>query len=142
MEKLYSIIYASSSKKILTENELEIFLQEIRNLNLMHQITGLLLYSEGNFIQLIEGEKKIIQLVYSKIKKDTRHSHVTTLVKTPITERVFPDWTMGFRKISDENASSIPGYNDFISNRKIKNSLDNKPKEIQVLFKTFARINQ
>jgi hypothetical protein len=57
-------------------------------------ITGLLLFRQGYFCQLIEGPPLHLQALYAKIRYDPRHQQVTTLLERSITKRAFPKWDM------------------------------------------------
>ncbi|MGM0504454.1 MAG: BLUF domain-containing protein, partial [Bacteroidota bacterium] len=104
MKDLIQIVYVSFSVKDLTENDLEELLVDIRKRNKVQKVTGLLLYNDGTFIQLIEGKTGIIQNLYEKIKNDRRHSNVVLLLDESIKKRAFPDWTMGYYKLNREQS--------------------------------------
>ncbi|MBN2595460.1 BLUF domain-containing protein [Labilibaculum sp.] len=117
MTDLIHIVYLSYSSKELSENELNDLLAVIRRKNEIQNITGLLLYNDEAFIQVIEGDREMINKIFDLICKDTRHTNVLKLLEEPITKRAFPDWSMGFRKISKEQNMQLPGYSDFMQNK-------------------------
>ncbi len=98
---LHSIVYLSSSTSDLTEEELSRILSTSRANNNAVNITGVLLYGKGSFIQVLEGEKLRIEGLFSKIKEDIRHTGVILLLSMDIFERNFPAWRMGFKKMKD-----------------------------------------
>ena len=57
----------------------------------------MLLYQGGNFIQLLEGESAAIDTAYGRIEKDPRHHSCLRMLDGEAEERLFPDWSMGFR---------------------------------------------
>ena len=114
MKDLIHLVYVSFSVKNLTEKDLEELLVDIRQRNKLQKVTGLLLYNDGTFIQLIEGKSGIIQNLYEKIQNDRRHSNVVLLLEESIKKRAFPDWTMGYYKLSKEQSGKIPGDSDFM----------------------------
>jgi len=120
MPDLIRIVYMSFSSKVLSETELNGFLATIRRKNQVQNITGLLLYSDEAFIQVIEGEKDIIHHIFKLISQDSRHSNMVKLIEEPISKRAFPSWSMGFRKLDNSNKASIVGYSDFMQNDKSK----------------------
>ena len=77
MEQLTQLIYVSSAKKLLCEEELNDMLTQARKANKKHHITGLLLYQDGNFMQVIEGEAGKIEQLFTNISEDYRHSAIT-----------------------------------------------------------------
>ncbi|MFQ3244366.1 MAG: hypothetical protein ACI9SP_000994 [Arenicella sp.] len=65
-----------------------------RKKNAELQITGLLSYRAGHYIQVIEGSSDAVDQLYSKIKLDTRHHQISLLFDFEITQRSFPNWNM------------------------------------------------
>ncbi len=142
MKDLVFILYLSSSVKLLSQKDLRDLLDEIAKFNEKKQITGLLLYHQGNFVQIIEGTRDHIQSTFNKIKLDQRHRNVTKLIEREIDERLFPSWRMGFQQISDDQANKIPGYLNYMNKKKINDHLSTSPKEIKILFESFIRVNK
>jgi hypothetical protein len=58
-------------------------------------VTGILLYSSGYFIQLLEGQETILETLYHKITQDERHRNVQCLFSRQQYERLFSSWNMG-----------------------------------------------
>lgn len=107
------IAYASSAvKDWRTENLLEL-LKTCRKNNGQNDITGILLYSNRTFFQILEGDEKKIEQLYEIIKKDKRHKNITLLEKKDIIDREFPYWNMGFQKIDKEDMEKIEGFDQF-----------------------------
>jgi len=76
-------------------------------------ITGMLLYSQGNFLQVLEGEQAAVDATYARICQDPRHHNTVMLAQEPVKERHFAQWSMGFRRLSPEHAASLPQYAPF-----------------------------
>jgi len=76
-------------------------------------ITGMLLYSQGNFLQVLEGERNKVDATYARIAQDLRHRNTVMLTEEPVDERYFPDWSMGYRQLEPELATQIPQYAPF-----------------------------
>jgi hypothetical protein len=64
-------------------------------LNAKVGVTGLLLYNAGQFLQILEGQQRVLEMVFQKIERDPRHTNVCRLVTEPIGRRLFPRWNMG-----------------------------------------------
>lgn len=64
-------------------------------------VTGLLVYDRGRFVQLLEGPKAAVEDIYARICNDTRHTEVTLLLNEPASERLFDDWAMAFANAGD-----------------------------------------
>lgn len=71
---------------------------QIKNSRL--QVTGLLVYRGGNFIQYVEGPKDSIQNLYHSICNDSRHRDMTVLDEGTVSARLFGDWKMGYKLYS------------------------------------------
>jgi len=137
MSELFHIVYVSFSHKSLTEKELEELLHEIRKKNQIHNVTGLLLYNNESFIQVVEGEKRTLKDLYEHIMKDHRHNNIVKLLEEPISQRVFPNWSMGFKIIDNKKINKIPGYSNFISDNNSDLLIKNGAPEIMKLLISF-----
>ena len=107
------LVYVSSTKKDWQTNELLELLKHCRTNNSARNITGILLYSNKTFFQVLEGEEEDINTVFHTIENDPRHRDVTVLERTEISERQFPYWSMGFEKVDPKEFAHIQGVNNF-----------------------------
>lgn len=113
---LFHCIYCSASARVeLTREELDALLASCRENNVKVGITGMLLYQNRSFFQVLEGDQESVESLFEKIAKDKRHLRVTRIISEPIEERAFGDWTMGFPKVSSKELAEIPGLNDFFT---------------------------
>ena len=90
------LIYTSASSHMLTDQELIEILVVARNNNHRLGITGILLYVEGVFFQVLEGPEQEIDYIYNRISQDKRHRRISMVISEPIEHRDFPEWKMGF----------------------------------------------
>lgn len=104
---LYCLIYISSASRPLDSDELNAILSASRVNNSALGITGMLVYSQGNIIQVLEGNSDTIEALYQKIGLDPRHFGVIRLIKKPIEQRSFGEWSMGFRTMNSEQMQEI-----------------------------------
>ncbi len=107
---IYQLVYSSVAVTPFTGAELLELLQKARTRNTQIGITGLLLYRQGEFMQLLEGEEKTVLVLYALICRDAQHRRVVTLLASPATERLFPAWSMGFQALEGMDLGSVPGY--------------------------------
>ena len=113
---LVSLIYDSSSVTPFSEAELLRLLIGSRAKNTKLSVTGLLLYKQGEFMQVLEGEKQIVEKLFSLIEADPRHRGCTELRWEFIKQRSFPDWSMGFRNLDHHAAlHQMAGYSEFMN---------------------------
>lgn len=95
------LVYVSSAILGLEQNAIAALVKASSLYNKKHEITGMLLYKGGNFMQLIEGHEHSITKLHKKIEKDNRHSGMMTLLKEKITIRNFDNWSMAYSNIDN-----------------------------------------
>ena len=127
---LYTLVYKSTALVELDRYELNALLHQARARNKRLKITGLLLYANKRFLQVLEGEEKNVLSLYSEIQQDPRHTKLEVLMQNPIDKRMFPDWSMGYRKIDPNEYKNIPALSMFIDDDKIS-----KPYELLLKFR-------
>jgi hypothetical protein len=71
-------------------------LAKSRRNNTRDGVTGGLLFSDGCFAQVLGGPADMVESAYKRIQGDIRHSDVTVLEAKSITNRDFPNWSMGY----------------------------------------------
>ena len=96
------LIYVSTRTKQCSDQEIPKILESSNKNNGKDDITGVLLYSDKKFLQVLEGETKAITELYDHIQKDTRHKNVMMISLAPIKERSFPSWQMGSREVAKD----------------------------------------
>ena len=107
VEQIVSVVYVSSDSKRMSEEEMAELLRAARRNNEQLGITGMLLYRDGNFLQVLEGPAAAVDRVLGEIKLDPRHDGVITMSRKSIDERQFAEWPLAFRDMSrvcDESA--------------------------------------
>lgn len=93
---LIRAIYTSKKAEYLSMSDIyDIWRLSVKN-NSELQIYGLLLYKKNQFIQVLEGEKKDVNKILQKIKKDKRHSGFKLLGSERIDHIHFKQWNMGY----------------------------------------------
>ena len=110
---LIHLIYVSSATAACDAAELEKILVASARNNAPLQLTGMLLYAQGNFMQVLEGEEAAIDQIYSRIVKDPRHTDVFVIEREAIEQRSFDQWSMGFRRLGATEALAHPAYAPF-----------------------------
>lgn len=112
---MYSLVYVSSARQLFSEADLLELLAKSQRANERVGVTGLLLYKDGNFMQVLEGEKADVLDVHAKIARDPRHTGLLTLTQGPMEQRSFTDWSMGFRNLNSPEVRELPGYSEFLN---------------------------
>jgi hypothetical protein len=112
VDQLVCAVYVSSAHKPLEDVELLELLRVARINNARRNITGMLLYRDGNFLQVLEGPASEVDDLIEKIKRDTRHHGVILMSRRGIEERQFAEWQMAFRNMSKSHMAE--GYSPFL----------------------------
>lgn len=113
-QDMISLVYVSSAVGVFTSDQLVELLRGARERNSTDDITGMLLYRSGNFIQVLEGPAAAVVATFQRISSDGRHSGVITILRRDIDERDFSDWSMGFEDLSGLEAEKLDGFTDFL----------------------------
>lgn len=114
---MLSIAYLSSAARAFADEELARLLTSIRENNARLGLTGILLYSNGQFMQVLEGPEEAVRARFAVIAEDPRHTGVQFLSAERITERHYPNWRMGYRALTESFSRSVPGFDDFFTER-------------------------
>ncbi|GAB3575998.1 BLUF domain-containing protein [Hymenobacter daeguensis] len=96
---LYSLIYRSQASRAVHEVTLTSLVRKARQHNAQIQLTGLLLFAKGQFLQLLEGPEPALSDLFAVINDDPRHYDVRTLAYGPIEKRSFPRLPMAYAPV-------------------------------------------
>ena len=109
-ENLYYITYFSSARRKLSEDELHSILKSARKYNITLGITGMLMYYDGSFVQVLEGNEDAVKKTFERINKDDRHYQIMKMKEGLEMKRVFDDWSMAFYSIKNEDFLYQDGF--------------------------------
>ncbi len=96
----YHVLYRSRATRDFAEAELQEMLTAARLYNTRHRLTGLLLHSNGCFVQVLEGPKAEVQALYARIQQDARHTHIVTVSEGLGAARRFGNWDMALGRVA------------------------------------------
>lgn len=122
---MIQLIYISHSTQFDDQAALNTLLRHSRKNNHARNLTGMLLYHNKQFFQVLEGERDAVYGLFEIIQKDERHRACRKMAEFAITRREFSDWSMAYHGVSSTDAMQL-GFNDFMLN-----SNDFKPFEQQ-----------
>jgi hypothetical protein len=103
----YHILYRSRATSPPTEADLQHLLGRARAHNVQANITGLLLYSGGRYVQVLEGPQDEVQAVYAHILRDPRHTQVVTVSEGIRPARCFPSWSMALGHVAQPAVARV-----------------------------------
>lgn len=112
---MISLTYLSTATAPFSTSELSDLLTATRQRNQAAELTGMLLHVDGHFIQTLEGPEDAVDATFARIQADPRHRSVDVALREGIEARSFADWSMGFESLSPEEASELPGFNDYLN---------------------------
>jgi hypothetical protein len=108
----YQIIYSSNASIPMQSDDLEDLLEHARERNAERGITGALVYVDGIFLQILEGEVATLKRLMARIESDLRHEAVTVLQEGEVPSPRFGDWTMAYVCATPDQVAdwlSLPG---------------------------------
>lgn len=131
-------IYLSSASMYFQPETLKEMLIKFRQNNEANHITGMMLFSDGSFLQVLEGEGDQMDILIKKIKRDPRHHSLVQIAAGSVEERMFGKWSMSFKAVSPEMFKDLKGYinpwdPDFLA------GLPDAQHPILAILKTFAQ---
>lgn len=138
---VYSLTYVSASSHLLSETELDEILQKSRHNNTRRDITGMLLYIEGSIFQVLEGPETEVMSLYQTIRADPRHHMIIPLLEERRPQRNFPDWSMGFRRITVDELRQAEGFRDLHHIYDFLHTIRASPEKSHVLLRSFCTSN-
>lgn len=138
MYQLAYLSFASSLFNTDTDAGVDQILMESHKYNADRDISGMLLFKGGVFLQLLEGEKTEVHNLFGRIASDLRHEGIKVLVKQEVSERLYAKWSMGYAKVSQidlEAINNIIPWNDIIDKTRNRQTIPND--KIFEIFKKF-----
>ncbi|WP_185964317.1 BLUF domain-containing protein [Aliikangiella marina] len=135
MSQIRQIIYVSSSLAELNTDALNQILSVARSNNEKNDVTGVLLYHLGIFLQVLEGAESTIDKLFSTISADKRHKRVIVLSDELIESRDFDNWRMGYINVKDNPPKGLVDLLTFYSNEELALIKDGRAKSLLLSFK-------
>ena len=109
---LVRLMYASRAVPAVDQEELVAILKKSKVNNPRAGVTGVLCFSEGIFMQVLEGGRAAVNQLYNRIAADARHSDVVLLHYEEIAERRFAGWSMGQVNMARLNPALLLKYSE------------------------------
>lgn len=113
------LAYISFSRNDLCQAALRDILESSTRNNAHNGITGMLMYHDRIFFQVLEGGSDAVQDCYDRISQDDRHGIISLICNRPAGKRSFSNWIMGYAgpdRIGQYTKQSFPGLASFINN--------------------------
>lgn len=104
----HAICYVSNAAKNLSTSEINELLNFCEQNNNQHDLKGILLYSEGNFFQILEGEKEKVIALWNNIQKDDRHYGIIAVIDRDITKGSYDNYRATIIPEGEKYKSELP----------------------------------
>jgi Sensors of blue-light using FAD len=105
----YQIIYSSEAATPMQADDLLELLDHARRSNAAKGITGVLIYTEGVFLQILEGDKALLQDLMARIRRDVRHESVSVLRESEVPTAIFGSWKMAYVSATPKQVAKWAG---------------------------------
>ena len=105
----FQIMYSSQATKPMTVTDLEKILSDARAGNQARNVTGALVYVDGVFFQLLEGDQAVVRNLMANIASDTRHHSVKVFYEAQVDVRAFESWSMAYLGPTAQEMSTWAG---------------------------------
>lgn len=124
---LYQTIYSSQATQPMSEQDLESILNDARTGNESRDVTGVLVFRDGVFLQVLEGERQTVEDLLKSIESDSRHRDVTIFHQMEVSGRTFGSWQMAYvcpdpeelsKWVSHAGTATIESVADHMRNNK------------------------
>ena len=132
----YAIVYLSSASDELEIAEISKILSFTEESNNNHDITGLLLFSDGNFFQIIEGEKNSMLKLFETIKRDDRHRNIQQIFGEEINKGAYDLYATNF--ISDEVKYDTDQFEHYLNQTSVLGK--NAQKAVENILRVFIKV--
>lgn len=116
-QSLVQLIYVSMAQHEFDDDVLDAILASSVRHNTHQQITGMLIYAEGNFLQVLEGPPVAVDDTMARIAADPRHCDLMVLGRLQVVQRDFEQWSMGFRRLTRRELMTHPAYASLVAGR-------------------------
>ncbi len=93
---VFQLTYSSVASRGISVKDIENIIAEAKQFNTANNITGCLIYNNGYFLQILEGDKEIVMTLLNKIRLDDRNDHLSILSEDQSNFRIFKDWAMAY----------------------------------------------
>ena len=111
-DMLVRLLYASRATSPVDADTLSAILKKSRSHNAAAGVTGLLCFSGGIFLQVLEGGRMPVNRLYNRIAADARHPtwHCSAMPRSR--ERSFAGWSMGQVNLARLNPALLLKYSE------------------------------
>ena len=107
---LQRVIYSSGAVEQMSADDLAVILRDAREGNAAKGITGVLVYADGTFLQILEGEASVVRTLVANIEHDSRHQDMKVFYQAEASARTFASWHMAYLAPTDQELATWMGH--------------------------------
>ena len=100
---LVRLLYVSQPVGPVTTTVTTLILEQSNIYNKKENITGVLCQGSGLWMQVLEGERHQVNVLYARIMASRHHNNVELLSMEEITQRQFGKWSMALVHLSKDD---------------------------------------
>lgn len=100
---LVRLLYVSQPVGPVTTTVTTLILEQSNIYNKKENITGVLCQGSGLWMQVLEGERHQVNVLYAQIMASRHHNNVELLSMEEITQRQFGKWSMALVHLSKDD---------------------------------------
>lgn len=93
------VLYTSFARDGVTEADIRDVLRVSVKKNAQLGVTGVLVYGDGLFLQVLEGPDSSVRTLLRTIAADPRNHGMRMVIEETITRRHFPEWAMAYGRL-------------------------------------------
>jgi hypothetical protein len=138
---MFFLVYLSSAVTWFSSKELNDLHSTSRRRNAEAEVTGMLLYKDGNFMQVLEGEESAVRKVWARISADLRHRGLVVIDSGHTAQREFTQWGMGFVDLQGDTHALPAEYGEFLATSLTHTSFSQNPDHCHKLLRMFRHID-
>ena len=133
-------VYLSDAKYGLGTKDIEAILASSRRKNVTNDLTGLLIYSDGVFIQVLEGTSTAVESTFTMILDDVRHNNLEILANLEAQDRIFAKWDMAYIESTPELLGQQAGIKGVLGRPELLSLLSQDKSCITGFLRKFANV--
>jgi hypothetical protein len=124
---LYQLVYSSKATNKMMLPHLIGILRKARINNNLSDVTGLLVFVDGMFLQVLEGEEDRVNNLMEIISEDSRHKDIKVIRGANVERRTFSNWEMAYTSPSAKILAMWSGLKNTRTVEEILTNLRNNP---------------
>lgn len=139
---LMHLIYVSKAIDDLSQQELSNILSSSQKNNYRLNLTGILICSNGKFMQFLEGTEFSVLRTFESIKNDFRHHDIDVVRRSNISKRQFEDWHMRLTNTHEISENSGLIFEKLFSVEEMTEDINKLAVESNAWLLAFKRANE